>query len=50
MPISKTNMPRKAAKAATRDLMPENNALKEENGKLWKKVRELMLKTGELQT
>jgi transposase-like protein len=40
--------PQNAAKADKRDLALENKALKEENERLWAKVRELMLKTGEL--
>ena len=40
--------PQNAAKADKRDLMLENKALREENERLWSKVRELMLKTGEL--
>jgi Transposase len=40
--------PQNAAKADKRDLALENRALKEENERLWAKVRELMLKTGEL--
>jgi predicted transcriptional regulator len=40
--------PENAAKADKRDLALENKALKEENARLWNKVRELMLKTGEL--
>jgi hypothetical protein len=40
--------PQNAAKADKRDLALENKALKEENARLWNKVREYMLKTGEL--
>jgi predicted transcriptional regulator len=40
--------PQNAAKADKRDLALENKALKAENERLWAKVRELMLKTGEL--
>jgi transposase len=40
--------PQNAAKADKRDLALENKALREENERLWNKVRELMLKTGEL--
>jgi predicted transcriptional regulator len=40
--------PANAAKADKRDLALENKALKQENERLWNKVRELMLKTGEL--
>ncbi len=40
--------PQNAAKADKRDLALENKALREENERLWSKVRELMLKTGEL--
>jgi len=40
--------PQNAAKADKRDLALENKALKRENERLWAKVRELMLKTGEL--
>jgi transposase len=40
--------PQNAAKADKRDLALENRALKQENERLWAKVRELMLKTGEL--
>jgi hypothetical protein len=40
--------PQNAAKADRRDLAIENKALKAENDRLWAKVRELMLKTGEL--
>jgi predicted transcriptional regulator len=40
--------PANAVKAEKRDLALENKALREENERLWSKVRELMLKTGEL--
>jgi hypothetical protein len=40
--------PQNAAKADKRDLALENKALRDENERLWAKVRELMLKTGEL--
>jgi transposase-like protein len=40
--------PQTAAKADKRDLALENKALREENEKLWNKIRELMLKSGEL--
>lgn len=40
--------PQNAAKADKRDLALENKALKQENDRLWAKVRELMLKTGEI--
>jgi transposase-like protein len=40
--------PANAAKADKRDLALENQALRDENERLWAKVRELMLKTGEL--
>jgi transposase len=40
--------PQNAAKADKRDLALENRALRQENERLWAKVRELMLKTGEL--
>lgn len=40
--------PQNADKAAKRDLALENKGLREENEKLWAKVRELMLKHGEL--
>jgi hypothetical protein len=40
--------PQNAAKADKRDLALENKALREENERLWSKVRELTLKTGEL--
>jgi hypothetical protein len=40
--------PQTAAKADKRDLALENKALREENQKLWNKIHELMLKTGEL--
>jgi hypothetical protein len=43
-----TLTPQNAAKADKRDLALENKALREENERLWSKVRELMLKTGEL--
>lgn len=37
-----------ASKADKRDLALENKALREENERLWSKVRELMLKHGEI--
>ena len=40
--------PQNAAKADKRDLALENKALREENERLWAKIRELMLKTGEI--
>src|SRR5450631_145231 len=40
--------PYNAAKADKRDLALENKALREENERLWQKIRELMLKSGEL--
>jgi predicted transcriptional regulator len=40
--------PANAIKAEKRDLALENQALREENERLWAKVKELMLKTGEL--
>src|SRR5579864_85901 len=40
--------PQTAAKAEKRDLALENKALRDENERLWAKVRELMFKAGEL--
>ena len=40
--------PQNAAKAEKRDLALENKALREENDRLWSKLRVLMLKHGEI--
>jgi transposase-like protein len=45
---AKAITPQTAAKAEKLDLALDNKRLREENERLWAKVRELMLKTGEL--